>query len=112
MKTSIRSALSASLLLLIGWTVAASAAPDNDGELVTKTVRFGDLDLATAVGAQTLYDRIKVAARDVCRGSASYRSMLECRSVAVENAVRGVSNPLLSSVHRLTIDGIEEVVRR
>jgi UrcA family protein len=112
MKTSIRSALSASLLLLIGWTAAASAAPDNDGELVTKTVRFGDLDLSTAVGAQALYGRITVAARDVCRGSASYRSMHACRAAAVENAVRGVASPLLSSVHRSTVDAVEEVVRR
>lgn len=112
MKTSIRSALSASLLLLIGWSAAASAAPRNDAELVTKTVRFGDLDLSTAVGAQALYDRIKGAARDVCRDSASYRAMHECRAAAVEGAVRGVANPLLSSVHRSTVDAVEKVVRR
>jgi UrcA family protein len=112
MKTSIRSALSTSLLILIGWSVAASAAPDNDGELVTKTVRFGDLDLSTGLGAQALYDRIKGAARDVCRGSASYRSMHACRAAAIENAVLGVGSPLLSSVHRSTVDSVEEVVRR
>lgn len=112
MKTSIRSVLSASLLLLVGWSVSASAAPDKDSEFVTKTVRFGDLDLSTAPGAQALYDRIRIAARDVCRDSASYRAMHECRAAAVEGAVRGVANPLLSSVHRSTVDAVEEVVRR
>ena len=112
MKTSLRSALSASLLLLASWSVSAAAAPDRDGEPVTKTVRFGDLDLSSAGGAQELYERIKWAARIVCRDSASYRSMHACRARAVETAVAGVSSPLLSSVHRSAVDGVEELVRR
>lgn len=112
MKTSIRSALTLSIALLVG-SAAAFAAPNRAGDLVTKTVRFGDLDLSTAVGAEALYDRIRSAARFVCGDSAlSFKAMHECRTRAVEDAVRGVGNPLLSSVHRSTVDGGEKIVRR
>jgi UrcA family protein len=110
-KTSTRYALMLSMTLLVG-SVAALAAPNRDGELATRTVRFGDLDLSTAVGAEELYERITLAARLVCRPSASFKSMHKCRARAVEGAVAGVGSPLLSSVHRSTVDRVEELVRR
>jgi UrcA family protein len=82
-----------------------------DGDVATKTVRFKDLDLSTAEGAQTLYDRIASAAREVCRGE-MYRLARKCRMRALDEAVSGVGSPLLSSIHRSTIERVEEVVRR
>ena len=67
MKVSTRSILSLSVLLLLGWSASTVAAPARVGDLPAKTVRFADLDLTTAVGAQTLYGRIRTAARIVCR---------------------------------------------
>jgi UrcA family protein len=106
-----RSVLSLSMLVLLGSSATALSAPNRDTEVATKVVRFKDLDLSTGVGAAKLYERIAAAARVVCR-DAAYTEVRECRARAVDDAVRAVGNPLLSSVHRATADGVEEVVAR
>lgn len=111
MKTTSRSVLALSAFALLGWSGTTLAAPSRVGDVATKTVRFKDLDLSTADGAQKLYARITAAARIVCR-DAPYTEIRECRSRAVDDAVRAVGRPLLSSVHRSTVDRVEEVVRR
>jgi UrcA family protein len=100
MKTATRSALALSSLALLGLSLPALAAPSRD-EIATKVVRFNDLDLSTAAGAQTLYERITAAARSVCRG-VEVAQARACKARAVEDAVRAVGSPLLSSVHRST----------
>ncbi len=66
----------------------AMAAPP-EGQSVA--VRYGDLDLTTNVGTQTLQTRIHRAARVVC-GSADIRDLLgmsdvqHCRQVALSGA--------------------------
>jgi UrcA family protein len=112
MKTSIRSALSVSALLLAGWSASALAAPDRADQLATRTIRVSDLDLSTAVGAQTLYERITWAARAVCFESAAFSAMRECRARLIEDTVKSVGSPLLSSMPRSTAEGVAEVVRR
>ena len=111
MKTTAHSVLALSALVLLGWSATALGAPNRDAEVATKVVRFKDLDLATAAGAETLYERIAAAARIVCRG-APYAAVRSCRTRAVEDAVRTIGSPLLTSIHRSTADGVEEVVRR
>ena len=111
MKTTSRSVLVLSALALLGSSATTLAAPSRVGEIATKVVRFKDLDLSTADGAQKLYERITTAARIVCRG-AEVREKRECRARAVDDAVRAVGRPLLSSVHRSTLDRVEEVVLR
>ena len=110
MKTVTRSALTLCACLLIGLSAPALGAP-RDSDVATKTVRFKDLDLSTSDGAQTLYDRLAAAAREVCRGE-MYRFARKCRMRALAEAVSGVGSPLLSSIHRSTIERVEEVVRR
>ena len=63
MKTSTRSAVILSAALLLGWSTATLAAPSLVGTVATKKVRFADLDISTAEGARTLYERIAAAAR-------------------------------------------------
>jgi UrcA family protein len=109
-KTTSRSVLALSTLALLGWSATTLAAPSRVGEVATKVVRFKDLDLSTAEGAQTLYDRIALAARIVCR-DAGHESR-ECRARAVDGAVRAVGRPLLSSVHSSSAKRVEEVVLR
>jgi UrcA family protein len=87
------------------------AAPSRDGEARTKVVRLDDLDLNTAAGAQTLYDRIAAAARIVCRGP-YHAQVRKCRARALADAVSTVGNPLLTSIHHSSAGGVEEVVRR
>ena len=104
MKTTSRSVLALTTLALLGWSATTLAAPSRVGEVATKVVRFKDLDLSTAEGAQTLYERL---AFDV-----SATNLRECRARAVDDAVRAVGRPLLSSVHRSTVSANEEVVLR
>jgi UrcA family protein len=110
MKTTSRSVLALSTLLaLLGWSATTLAAPTHVGDIATKVVRFKDLDLSTAEGAKALYERITMAARTVCR-DAGYDAR-DCRARAVDDAVRAVGRPLLSSVHRSTVDREEVVLR-
>ena len=110
MKTAHRFALVLSTLSLLAGSATALAA-GRAGELATKTVSFRDLDLSTSSGAEALYERIATAAREVCRG-AELASLHECRSRAVDDAVKGVGSPLLSSIHRSTIGRTENLVLR
>jgi UrcA family protein len=85
----------------LSWDCLA-VAPSN--ELRTETVRFADLDLTRAAGAQELYRRIRQAAREVCQADGSsvwYPSgYLECRSTAIARAVTDIGAPLLTEYHR------------
>ena len=110
MKTTSRSVLALSALALLACSATALAARSPVGDIATKVVKFKDLDLSTAEGAQTLYERIAFAARVVCR-DAGAMDMRECRARAVDDAVRAVGRPLLSSVHRSTVDREEVVLR-
>lgn len=112
MKTSARSAVILSTAVLLGWSAAALAAPTRPSDDVAKkTVKFADLDISTADGAQALYERIASAARAVCRG-AELSAADECRASAIAAAVAGVGSPLLSAAHRSAIERVEELVRR
>ena len=110
MRMSTRSGLILCTALLLG-TAAAVAAPTPVRGVVTKTVKFADLDISTVAGAEALYERIGRAARVVCR-DAGRNFVRECQARATADAVSGVGSPLLSSVHRSTIERVEEVVRR
>ncbi|HVJ29388.1 MAG TPA: UrcA family protein [Gammaproteobacteria bacterium] len=111
MKISIRSALVLSTCLLLGWSASAFGAAGRDDAVVSKTVKFKDLDIAKAAGAQALYGRISAAAREVCRAQA-YNTVRSCRARAVDDAVVGVASPLLTSIHRSAVERVEEVVLR
>lgn len=110
MKTSTRSVLLLSTCLLVGWSASAFGATDGDA-VVSKTVKFKDLDISRAEGAQALYDRISAAARTVCRAE-PYNFVRDCRARAVDDAVLDVGNALLTSIHRSAVERVEEVVLR
>ena len=109
-KIATRSALFSACLLL-GWSGSALGAANGVDGFATKTVKFKDLEISTADGAQALYGRIGAAARDVCRAE-FYAKVRKCRAGAVDQAVRGVASPLLSSIHRSAVERVEEVVLR
>jgi UrcA family protein len=110
-KTSARFAVILSTALLLGWSAVTFGAPTRAGDVATKTVTFADLDISTADGAQALYERIATAARSVCRGE-EIRFAHACRTRAIADAVKDVGSPLLSAMHRSTMERVEEVVRR
>lgn len=110
--TSARFIPTLSIVALLGVSSATLAAPTRPPEVATRKVRLADLDLFTAAGAETLYGRIKEAARLVCRHETFVRVEHECRARAIENAVRDVGSPLLVSIHRSATGHTEEVVAR
>ena len=72
----------------------------------TTAVSFADLDLSKAAGAQTLYKRIKVAARRVCGPADRYiygapgNAFRKCFDAAVADAVAQVDRPSLTALHQ------------
>jgi len=67
-------------------------------------VRYDDLDLSRADGVKALYRRIRNAAENVCgaaetRSPALTRQWRDCFHTAVDDAVRTVDRPMLSSLH-------------
>jgi UrcA family protein len=111
-KTSLRLIPALSMVALLAVSAATLAAPIRAPEVATRKVRFADLNLSTAVGVETLYGRIKTAARAVCRNETLVSAEYACRARAIENAVRDVGSPLLVSVHRAATGRTEEVVAR
>ena len=95
--SSFRSLALVAVLSLLG---SAQALAD-DGTRSIK-VGYSDLDLTTQAGADTLYHRIRGAARQVCGydGSSFWdqRSFRNCFNGAVGNAVATVNNPLLTAL--------------
>jgi len=91
--------------------VAASAstsfaqASAKEGEIPSVTVEYGDLNLATEAGSRALYERLVVAAREVCPQEGgtllALRQNLEaqrCIDGAVERAVKEVHNPKFAEI--------------
>ena len=84
------------------FTYGASA---EQPQTASVTVSFADLDLSKAAGAQTLYKRIKAAARQVCGSIDGYTYMKsqrwrECYQSAIADAVARVDRPSLTALHQ------------
>lgn len=85
---------------LLAGTVGAAQAATSDDAVPTIVVRYGDLDLSTTDGARVLYQRISVAAHQVCpfeysRAVSQIGKNRACREAAIERAVNAVNNPHL-----------------
>jgi UrcA family protein len=67
-------------------------------------VRYSDLNLSTEQGSLALYERIRVAAYQVCaiddvRDLRAFVAAKACREQAIAQAVRDVNSPMLASVY-------------
>ena len=109
--TATRSKLPSARMLLLaiagGLSLGAHAGEAQHPNEVTTSVRvsYADLDLSEAGGAQTLYARIKSAAREACgpepavldlRDAAGYKA---CYEQAVAKAVNRVGSDQLNALH-------------
>jgi UrcA family protein len=79
------------------------AAPATD-DVLSVTVKYSDLDLATDEGASKLYSRIATAAHVVCpepnsRDLRAFASGKTCQSEAIARAVRDVHSPRLAAAY-------------
>jgi UrcA family protein len=74
-------------------------------------VRFGDLNLDTHSGAETLFRRIQTAASEVCKQYEPHGTLVpslahrSCMREAVSVAVRNVDSPLLTAYYNEREDG-------
>lgn len=88
--------------------------PDAGRDIKSITVNFEDLDLAGTAGAETLYGRLRTAARRVC-GKADLRDLQavgevkRCRTEALDDAVAKINHPRLTAVHGRSEDPTEMV---
>ena len=87
------------LLSALLCTAAAAQEP-----ILTQTVGYADLNISQMAGAKVLYRRIESAARQVCpiddpRNLSAREAHDNYVKQAVENAVKGVNSPMLSSLH-------------
>jgi UrcA family protein len=93
----------------IGGTALASdsTAASTTHASVTYPVRYGDLDLATAKGAKTLYLRIRYAAETVCESAATWgkKEGEVCVNKAVNDAVARINAPQLTQYRQLHSKG-------
>jgi len=105
----VRNSLGTVLLCLAGYVPVAGAAV-NTNHLTTAyaapsvIVKYSDLDIARGSGAETLYQRLQAAARQVC-GSYDGRNLnaadawKACYNQALDEAVNDVGNARLSELH-------------
>jgi UrcA family protein len=101
--TALRRSLTlAGTIVALGVATTSFAAPAS--EVLSVTVRYDDLNLATEAGVSALYSRISHAAREVCPDVSSRNLGVaaaggRCQAEAVARAVRQLKNPALASLH-------------
>lgn len=82
-------------VLSVGLATPQASAGDSD-QTRSMVVKYGDLDLAVADGASVLYQRLKHAAREVCKrpdgGFGDPAVWLHCYHNALARAVRDLGN--------------------
>ena len=89
----------------LGLMSVSVARADDDHDVSSVKVNFGDLDLTTRHGSKTLYLRLQNAANDVCGdtvGNLNFpelRQIRRCDQEAIESAVARVDRPLLTALY-------------
>jgi UrcA family protein len=96
-----RSGLVAGLMGLMVLAAAQAPAATFDSGVV---VKYADLDINTAAGAEQLYARIRQAATEVCPQVSfieisRYLASQRCQEEVVAHAVGSIGNPQLAAVH-------------
>jgi len=95
---------SATLAALAACLIAGTAYAGNTGAAPSVAVPYGDLNLTTERGADTLYARLTAAARQVCaadgvdiRNLQAYAAARACESQAIARAVHEVQAPKVAA---------------
>jgi UrcA family protein len=89
-------------------TIANAGSPEQSTQ---RTVRFADLDLSRPAGVAVLYQRIRVAAWEVCQPLNERDLMLlaasrSCVRDAIDHAVDDVHSLTLSRYHQTKTEAI------
>lgn len=100
-----RKSIAVALVCALGSAVALASEPSIVHHV---KVKYSDLNMNTIAGANTLYTRIRGAARFACgdegRRWEEIRQWNSCYREAVSDAVASVNSPLLTSVHNGAIN--------
>jgi UrcA family protein len=88
--------------LIGGFSSIASAAEGSDS--AQKTIKYTDVSVSSAQGADTLYNRIRSASEEVCspldHGDLSSKMHAKaCMQKSIADAVRQVNQPALTAVY-------------
>jgi UrcA family protein len=83
---------------------AASKSNDNKGFIITRTVRYSDLNLTVHSDAVRLYRRLDRAARFVCGGNVQPLALRtprfkKCHTQAIVDAINEVNAPILTAYY-------------
>jgi UrcA family protein len=65
----------------------------------SETVKFADLDLSTAAGAEALFGRIHRAALHVCNEPGELAVTVACMNDTERKAIKNVNSPLLTAFY-------------
>jgi UrcA family protein len=111
MKASIRTpSRSITSMILVMFVAFAGAAASGRvvaqpyGQVLTKKVTYGDLNLENEAGAKVLYARLRRAAQDVCSPYQSdelarKRVWQTCVENSLSDAVGRINKPLVTALH-------------
>jgi UrcA family protein len=107
LKAIARSALAvAALGALVSGSVGVAAETETRADLPSVTVRYADLDLNTPAGVETLYSRLRAAAREVCnvderRPLVEVMAARRCYDQVLGTAVDDAKLPTLTALHHV-----------
>jgi UrcA family protein len=103
MITSARVILAATIFAALTCSIATVSFASDRLDVLQVKVQYGDLDVSSASGAATLYNRIRGAADTVChplKDPSIYprRLFYICMKKAISNAVNDANEPVLFAV--------------
>ena len=100
MNTKLNTTLSAFSLIAALALSATGYAQSPSAAAPSVTLRYSELDLLSATGAHTLYQRIQNAAFHVCRQVAPVGiDNVKCRRTLIDAAVADVNAPALTALN-------------
>jgi UrcA family protein len=101
--TPLRTLIAGAILSVMAFSLPTVSSAEEGTTPPQVIVKFADLDVSTAQGAQTLYRRIRIGADNVCwlmyGSNAAYNlNKNACLQKVIADAVSKVNEPALSAV--------------
>jgi UrcA family protein len=102
--THLRRILAATTFAALTGSIATLSFASDSTDVLKVKVKYGDLNVSSTSGAATLYNRIRVAAENVCRpldsrDFASQKLLAKCVHKAMSDAVYEVNQAALFTIY-------------
>lgn len=102
----------AAALAALACSATVFAEPGSNADVRSVAVRYADVNANSSQGAETLYARLKAAAKSACGTApgldlASRHDFNTCRADALGRAVSDVNSRALTALHRSSMSPIE-----